>query len=275
MKYISTEKINNILKKINSGNKIKRSERFFYQGDTNLLNNDYPYLYTEEEILEYSKCYSDPIYFIEKYCKFNLRSYQLNWIRKYLENRFIIYITSRQVGISQVKSLINLWEMTFHKKNTLLISNKLDTSVEHINKIKKFYLMLPYFLKARVINWSIQNIRFKNSGIEVKTKFNDEEIEKYDNIDFIEAFHIPIRKQKLLIDLLPKITNRKHTRLNIIGQPILGPLYQLSDSNVFCVIRTYWWEVEGRDEKWKEEQIKMIGSREAFDREYNLSFESK
>ena len=43
------------------------------------------------------------------------------------------------------------------------------------------------------------------------------------------------------------------------------------DKNDFTTIKTYWYEVEGRDENWRQEQIKMLGI-DKFNQEYNLEF---
>ena len=43
------------------------------------------------------------------------------------------------------------------------------------------------------------------------------------------------------------------------------------DKNLFNTMRIYWWQVLGRDENWKNEQIKIIGT-DSFNQEYGLSF---
>lgn len=46
--------------------------------------------------------------------------------------------------------------------------------------------------------------------------------------------------------------------------------------NIFITTRTYWWEVEGRDEQWKQDRInEMGGNIEWFNQEYDLRFISK
>ena len=42
--------------------------------------------------------------------------------------------------------------------------------------------------------------------------------------------------------------------------------------NKFVATRVNWWEVSGRDNDWKEKEIKNLGSKEMFDREYDLKF---
>ena len=287
MKHISTEIVNKIINKINRGEKLKRSESIFYQGQIGILNNKLPFLYTINEAIEVGRCYNDPIYFIENYCfkkcpikgisKIILRDYQKNWINNHLENKFNIYINSRQVGFSIVKSMLNLWEMIFHKKQVLFISNKMDTSVEHLDNIKMIYINLPYFLKQPIIKWERKCIKFSNDGYIKAMTTNKLTIgQNYDIIDIFEAFHIKNETQLLIQkSIIPVISSLKESKLSLSGQPIgNGPLYSLTNSDSFKVTRTYWWQVPGRDENWKENEIKAIGSEELFDREYNLIFKS-
>lgn len=65
-------------------------------------------LLTPEHVLEMRKCMMDPIYFVRTYCRimtldhgtqpFNLFDYQEEMIRTYVENRFSIACTARQMG---------------------------------------------------------------------------------------------------------------------------------------------------------------------------------
>jgi hypothetical protein len=274
MKHISTEKINKILSKYRSGEVLKRSETIFHQGIEGTINSKYPFLYTSDEILEWSKCYNDPIYFIENYCKIVLRDFQKNWIETYLNNRFNIFINSRQVGFIKIKSCLNLWEMIFHKKSVLLICNKLCSGVESIDIIKDTYLNLPYFLKSPIINWNRKDIRFINGSIKVISNLVIGA--NYNIIDIMEAFNISQDKQsQILKSLIPVQSALVGGRFCIYGQPMLGPFYDLCNNSSFSVTRTYWWQVPGRDESWVKKEIENLGSEELFDREYNLCFKSK
>jgi hypothetical protein len=44
--------------------------------------------------------------------------------------------------------------------------------------------------------------------------------------------------------------------------------------NIYKTIKTYWWEVDGRDEEWKDNMIKTIGQ-ESFNQEYDMKFKHK
>jgi hypothetical protein len=281
---ITTSYIDTLIKKIESGEKVKRSESIFYQSNIGLLNSKYTFSYTKDEMIEWVRCYDDPIYFIEKYCKIithsglsniKLRNYQLDWIKSYLKNRFNIFLNSRQIGFSIIKSLINLWEIVFHNKQILIISNK--TNLRNIEIIKESFLNLPYFLKSSVRVWNKKNIYLSNNGSIKLGTINNLLSRNFDIIDINEAFYMTRKKQeKILKTLIPISFALKNSRLNISGC-VNGstPLYNLVNSSSFNVIRTYWWQVEGRDENWKNEMIKDIGSEELFNIEFNLMFTVK
>jgi hypothetical protein len=279
--YLSTKIIKEIINKIESGKKIKRSERIFHQNNTDLLNTNLPFLYTKKEIGEYYKCSQDPIFFMENYCyikcpnqgknKITLRGYQKDWIEEYKENRFILNISSRQTGLSLIRSLLNLWELVFNKKSILLKSNKKNTSIEHLDKIKFSYLNLPYFLREPILIFNKTNISFRN-GSYIKI---DNSVSNYNIIDIVEGFNLSNEKQLNIIKyLIPVMSALKESKLIISGQPIgNSPFYKLTSSPLFKVIRTYWWQVPGRDEKWADKEKSKIGEKN-FDREYNLIFKS-
>jgi len=63
-KVYSTEKIDEIIK---TGDKDRNP---FWHGNVNFRDADIVFEYTEHELEELEKCASDPIYFIENYCKF-------------------------------------------------------------------------------------------------------------------------------------------------------------------------------------------------------------
>jgi len=79
-----------------------------YLGNPNLKKSNVHHDWTKEMIVEYQKCASDPIYFIEKYMKiihvdrglinFKLYDYQKDMILSMQHNRNTIINTARQIG---------------------------------------------------------------------------------------------------------------------------------------------------------------------------------
>lgn len=131
----STNIINIALEAIEQGKPLKASP--FYMKNTKLLKPELVYKRTKEEIEDYIRCKTDPVYFASKCylmtpeglqaCK--LRDYQIDYLHHLQKNRFSIFLSCRQSGkcfslFSTVKLLI---------KNSSQFDNKLK-------KIDSFYI---------------------------------------------------------------------------------------------------------------------------------------
>jgi hypothetical protein len=166
--------------------------------------------------------------------------------------------------------------------------------VEKIEKIKNMYLKLPFFLKPGIITWQKKNITLDNySNITLINKYADiwlngesnfgYEINPYDTVFINELSRLSNEEQQQIINALTKTIRNSNSKIFISSRPnSFDPFYKLFQNaerytqdpkkSIFKPNRIYWWQVEGRDEKWKQEEIKKIGSEEDFDREYDLQF---
>lgn len=83
-------------------------DTIFYEGNPQLKGSGYKLPYTIDHIEEYKKCKEDIFYFAENYyyildldkgmIKIQLRDYQKDMIKSFVENRNTIVLASRQVG---------------------------------------------------------------------------------------------------------------------------------------------------------------------------------
>jgi hypothetical protein len=279
MKYLTTEKIRAILDRYEKGEGLKRTERIFYHGREGLLNAKYPFLHTKEERIEWVRCHDSPVYFIEQYCRIlggsiELRDYQKVWVDNYVHNRFNVNLTTRQVGYDLIMDCMNLWEMIFHSRSVLSISDR----TRGLNKLKELFIRLPYFLKSPVIGWGKKEIRFFGGPMVKRVSGNTKiDTNGFDVVDIRDAFHIPSGKQDDILKVVtPILSGQTGGRLCIGGLPVGNDaFYELTRNPSFVVTRTYWWQVPGRDEEWVEQKKLSCGSEEAFNREYNMSFRSR
>jgi len=292
MKIFTSEDISNIRKRYLAGQNISRSERLFFQTIDGTRKAGIKYLMSFEEMVEWSKCYNDIDYFINNYCKIRiedgsigkiqLRDYQKEILDLFKENKYSILFKSRQTGIGASLALSFLHHLLFNKnKKIVIISNKICTGNELIRKIKDAYKLLPFYLKQGLIKWNEREIIFEN-GSQIKSMARGFEYEDEDIVYIDEFAFIPT---KILMPIFLSIfQNLKTDGKFIIGS---GPngfnlFYDLVEKserptgdpqkNIFKTKRVYWWQVPGRDQKWVNEQIKMIGGKKMFDRDYNLCF---
>lgn len=273
---------NIILDKYNKGSKLTRKESIFYQNIPNTRKANLSYAYTHKELIEYSKCYNDPIYFIQEYCKIKLRVYQKEWIQNFIDNKYTIFCTSRQTGYSQVFSALYLWYCIFNYDKTIQIVSKKSSLKSFIEKIWNHYLEIPYFLKPGIRSKNSLSIVFDN-GNKIKANSGKYAGIGY-NIDILNYLDFAFFKSNFLNykSLYPVVCASKNSKLSIQsftnGNDLFKELLEKSelkeghpDKNIYMSIKTYWWEVEGRDKEWKDRMIKIIGQK-AFDQEYGLNF---
>jgi hypothetical protein len=270
-RIIKKENIENIKYKLNKGSNITRSENFMYENQFGTLNKNFGYFLSHDELMEFSKCSTDVIYFIEKYCEIKLHQFQINWLNN-KDSRFQLYLLSRQIGFTRIYACLSMWNI-INGKNTYYISEKMMSSSEFLDICWKIYLKLPYFLKPNIIS---KNRKILNFSTGIISTFLENKIKDNSEIHLAEyAFH----KKHLLLDIIPILNSDTKIIISSVpnGYNHFYKLYtdSISGENLFNCIKTYWWEVPNRDEKWKQETIKNIGGLKYFLQEYELCFVSK
>lgn len=295
MKIFTTEIIDEIIKKYNMGYPISRFDSIWYNRMEGVRRAGIKMSYTDKELNEYAKCYHSVKYFAETYCKIKLedgsignmelRDYQKDILNRF-DNRFLIEFTSRQCGISAINAIYFLHSAMFsdEPKNILLIANKTIESKELVRKIKDIYKLIPFFLKKGVTNWNEKQIIFEN-GSHIMTFSASKNFGVGFDVDIIlieDLAQIPYG-ERFFDSVFSVISKIKDSRIIIQsrsnGFNFFYDLVKKSElpeghpeKNSFKTIRVYWWQVPGRDEKWKQEQIKMIGGELIFRQEYELAF---
>lgn len=280
MRYIDKEYVENTDKRYNEGNEISRRKAIYYNGIQGTLNKNVYYVLNHREKIEWAKCYSNIEYFIETYLNIKLRTYQKEWVKLYSENRFSIYNVARQTGYISIMSAIMLHDMIFNNKKILLVQYKLSNAVEIIDKITFYYLSIPYFLKPNLFNKSQKNIKFNNSEISISSVSNiiSTNYDVYQYLDAADNFHF----EKQFADIIPKLATVSDNKVILTstpnGQNNYYKLWKNSqlpedhpEKNAFKTINTYWYEVDNRDLKWKEDEIKRIGL-DSFNKNHELLF---
>jgi hypothetical protein len=88
--------------------------------------------------------------------------------------------------------------------------------------------------------------------------------------------------QELWKSAIPIISSSKKSQVIIISTPngVENKFYELyqesqKEDPEWHLERVDWWEVPGRDENWKDKEIKLLGSKETFDQEYGNVFHEK
>ena len=276
----NTKIIDFILNDLN-GDALCFRETPFHDMDTNLRKANLTYEYTQKEIENIVDVESDIIKF-SKYCLKNviLRDYQKMYMQELYNNNKIICLQARQVG-STLSSSIFLLKLLMEGKKILIISSRRDSSMELISKIKTLYINLPFYMKPGIESLNQSSIRFDNGGT-IRHSSNVIPIaHTFDCIFINGAAHIPQNTLSNIINSCVLINTKFILESSPNGNNYFYDIWtnanlEVGDlnKNPFKPIRLDYWLVPGRDEKWKQQTIKEIGST-AFEQEYELKFAVK
>lgn len=294
----STSVIQKALEGIQSGQPLKASP--FLNKNTKLLKPELVRRYTQEEIEDYKRCATDPIYFASKCflmtpeglkaCK--LRDYQEDYIRHLQNNRFSIFLSCRQSGKSTTTAIYCLWVILFNSdKNGLILSKSGPAGVDLIKKIKDMYLYLPYHLKIGTMKWNQTEISFDNNSTIATESFSPTAgLGKTINFLILDEFAwCPPNDVELFYNnIIPTVTTITDSNVCIMStQNGFNLFYKLwkgaiEKKNIYAPFKVDWYQVpqfntklkiwEKRTEKWKEEMIGILGSEEAFYYQYGTQF---
>jgi hypothetical protein len=265
----------------------------YYLGNSKLPTRETKHEYTPDMINELKKCRKNILHFAENYFyivnldrgkeKIMLHPCQKRVLRSLRDNRFIILLSSRQAGKTTMMTIYSLWVACFSEDQRLLIvANKEQTAKNIFKRIRTAYEMLPNYLKPGVVEYGQTSMTLTNgSSIGISTTSSDAgrgesvNVTVLDELAFIDN-HIV---EKFWESVYPIISSSKKSKIFIASTPngtenLFYRLFQgaVDGSNNWKAERIDWWEIPGRDEKWKNETIKTLGSTEAFAQEFGNEF---
>ena len=295
----TTHALDLALKGLKEGRKLVANP--FYENNIKLLKGDLVFQRTNEEIDEWKKCAKDIIYFVNKYCKLmtpegiknvTLRDYQVRYLQHLMKNRLSIYLACRQCGKTTTSALFMLHYILFNTdKNALVLGNKRKTAIEVLDKAKKIFIELPYFLRPGIYKWNESELVLDNG-----CRLMAEATTINSGIGFTlhcvlcdEFAHTPANiTEKFYNNLFPTVTAAK-ARFMITstqnGYNLFYRLYKAAEAheNEYAAFKTDWYEVpewnpekrcwEKRDEEWHRLQVANYGSEEAFNKQFGTNFD--
>jgi len=264
-----------------------------YLGNINVKRDGVTQEWSREQIFEYKKCMGDPSYFAQKYVKiislddglvpFELYPYQERMFNHFNDNRFNIVLACRQSGKSISSVAYLLWYAIFQPEKTIaVLANKGATSREMLGRITLMLENLPFFLQPGCKTLNKGSIEFSNNSRIIAAATSGSSIRGMSvNLLYLDEFAFVERAAEFYTSTYPVVTAGRDTKVIITSTANgIGNMYHklwqgaVQKTNTFKPFRVDWWDVPGRDEKWKEETISNT-SQLQFDQEYGNTFFGK
>lgn len=264
-----------------------------YLGRSTLPTEDAQFEWTPKMVAEVKRCAKDLFYFAKEHfyivtldkgkIKIPLYAAQKRILRAFLKNRFVVTTASRQVGKSTILTLYALWLASFNEDyRILLVANKEDTAKKLFRKIRVAYEMIPNYLKPGVVEWGQTGMVLANgSSIGISTTTSDAARGEAANLLLVDelAYLQPGFEDEFWRSTVPIVSSSQKAKIFAVSTPngttnLFYRLYNgaVKGENGWSAQRIDWWEVPGRDNKWKKQQIKTLGSVEFFRQEFENVF---
>jgi hypothetical protein len=264
-----------------------------YLGNPNLKPVGVQQQFTPEQVKEYIKCATDPVYFVEKYVKivavdkglvpFEMYDFQRDLIAKLHANRFVIGKLPRQVGKTTTVGAYLLHYILFNQNmNVAILANKQSTAIEILGRIKMAYEYLPKWLQQGVIEWNKGSVVLENGSRILAAATSSSAIRggSFNCILLDEFAHIPTQiAEEFFTSVYPTITSGQSTKMFIISTPNgLNMFYYywkgaINNQNGYVPFEVHWSQVPKypggplRDEQWKREMISKTSEKQ-FEQEF-------
>lgn len=266
----------------------------YYLGNKKLPNKNWKTEYTKDQVKALKKSIVNLLYFAENFfyiidpdkgkTVIDLYPYQKKSLRMLRDNRKCLLLASRQIGKTTVLTIYALWVAMFNDyQNIVIVANKEATAIEIFRRIRLAYEEMPNWAKTGVKEYGKTSCEFENgSRISISTTTGSAARGQAINCLIIDEMAF-IEPESILEDfwrsVFPTISRSKKSKVLIASTPNgTGNLFHTlcdgadKDDNGFVIDRVMWDDVPGRGEEFKQEQIKALGSVEAFLQEFCCHF---
>ena len=246
-----------------------------YLGNPNLKKANVKVEFTQENIEEFIKCKSDPVYFAKNYIKivsldeglvpFSLYPFQEKLINNFHNDRFNICKMPRQTGKSTTVVSYLLHYAVFNDNvNIAILANKASTARDLLGRLQLAYENLPKWMQQGVLVWNKGSLELENGSkiLAASTSASAVRGGSY-NVIFLDEFaFIPNHiADQFFASVYPTISSGQRTKVIVVSTPHgMNHFYRMwhdaeRDKNEYVPTEVHWSEVPGRDSVWKEQTI--------------------
>ena len=261
-----------------------------YLGNPNVKRDGVQQAWTPDLLKEYKKCMTDPIYFARHYVKvialdkglvnFDLYPYQEQMFKHFEEHRFNVVLACRQSGKSISACAYLLWFVLFNSEKTVaILANKGATAREMLARITLMLENIPFFLQPGSKALNKGSLEFSNNSRIVAAATSGSSIRGMSvNLLYLDEFAFVERAAEFYTSTYPVVSAGKDTKIIVTSTAngIGNQFHKVWEGavqgiNQFKPFRVDWWDVPGRDNKWKTETIANT-SQLQFDQEFGNTF---
>ena len=238
-------------------------------------NNDY--------VQEHTKFCNDPVSFIEEYGKilhpikgvipFKPYNHQKELVRSYHENRFNIVHSARQTGLTYITAIYAFYHAFFgSNKTVIIVSNKHQSAADMLHSIRMFYESLPDFYKSKnpLVSNNRHDISFGNGSKIITTAANGCNIRgRSASLIIMDSFAYlsNTRQEEFFMSALSAVNDDGKiiiTSTAVATDTLFKDIWinAVRGTNAFIAHNIKWNDIHGRDNKFKEEMISIIGKQQ-------------
>lgn len=262
--------------------------------DVQLRKANLPFQMDEDEQWVFEQCMFDKIMFGNNFIslkdaqygwqRIKLRKYQEDLIYNYTHNRWNIVLFPRQAGKTTTTVIDIVHFCTFNvDKDCVVIAQSEKVVNEILTKIKEAFASLPFFMQPGFIRFTKNGFALDN-GCRLSIGVASESVVQGFSLDYVLidefAYISNTRVKKFWNNLYPTLANNPESKLVITSTPNGRNLFwelwvaAVNGKNRFKTNRIYWYDVPGRDEKFKEDTIANVGL-ESWEMSYECSFDTQ
>ena len=247
--------------------------------------------FTKEQLAEYIRCTEDPLHFIENYIKvvtvdeglvsLHMYDFQKEIARSVFDNRFTICKIPRQSGKTTTLIACILHLILFNANyKAAILANKLKTATEIMDRLKIAYENLPKWLQQGIVEWNKTSVTLENGSKVICSSTSSSAVRgsSYNFLLLDEFAFVPDQiAEEFFSSVYPTISSGTTSKTVIVSTPNgLNLFYKMwknaqDKKSEFVPIAAYWWQVPGRDDKFKESTIRNTSERQWMS-EYECEF---
>lgn len=245
----------------------------------NLRKANLPFDYSEEELEIIAECAADKLFFGNNFTKLKdgsngwvnikLRNYQEDILNQYSNNRWSILMLPRQSGKTTTTVIEIVHFLTFNiDKDAVVIAQSQKVVSEILSKIKECFNGLPFFMQPGFVSFT-KNGCVLDNGCRLSIGVASESVVQGFSLDLLFIDEFAYIKNSLVNkfwdNIYPSLVNNTESRVIICSTPNGRNLFYnlwigaINKTNRFTPYRIYWYDVPGRDERFKQETIENIG----------------